>query len=106
MEFILKTDNNVFPGFRGETNEDYTEISELVIKICHVCTWKDLRGNHSLFWDTWDIHIDTWMMRQRSCFHASGTDRITLVTCKTGKTKVEDLVTDPMGSEKRRKFCT
>ena len=29
MEFILKTDNNVFPGFRGETNVDPTYISEI-----------------------------------------------------------------------------
>ncbi len=29
MEFILKTDNNVFPGFRGKNNEDPTYISEI-----------------------------------------------------------------------------
>ena len=52
-----------FPRFRGETNEDYTQISKLVIQICRVCTWKDLRGNHSLSWDTWDTHIDTWKLQ-------------------------------------------
>ena len=51
-------------------------------------------------------YIHTLIAKQRYGFRASGTDRITLVTCKTGKTKVEDLVTDPMRSEKRRKFCT
>ena len=51
-------------------------------------------------------YIDALIAKQRHGFRASGTDRITLVTCKTGKTKVEDLVTDPMRSEKRRKFCT
>ena len=44
------------------------------------------------------------MMKQRSCFLASGIHRITLVTGKTDNTKVEDLVTDQMRNERKRSF--